>query len=79
MAEGTKAGAYLWRPCWFWTEARAVSPLFYLCQSWLLIDSCSSLFPLQDDSLVTGSGRAHHPPIHTQAVLAQQNEQSVQK
>lgn len=45
----------------------------------LLIDSCSSLFPLQDDSLVTGSGRVHHPPIHIQTVLAQQNKQSAQK
>ena len=39
----------------------------------LLIDSCSSLFPLQDDSLVTGSGRVRHPPTHIQAVLAQHN------
>lgn len=43
-----------------------------------LIDNSSSLFPVQDDSLVTGSDRDYCLLIPTLSVLAQQNKQSVQ-
>lgn len=43
-----------------------------------LIDNSSSLFPVQDDSLVTGSDRDYCLLISTLSVLAQQNKQSVQ-
>lgn len=43
-----------------------------------LMDNSSSLFPLQDDSLVTGSDRDYCLLIPTLSVLAQQNKQSVQ-
>lgn len=43
-----------------------------------LIDNSSSLFPVQDDSLVTGSDRDYCLLIPTLSVLAEQNKQSVQ-
>lgn len=43
-----------------------------------LIDNSSSLFPVLDDSLVTGSDRDYCLLIPTLSVLAQQNKQSVQ-
>lgn len=43
-----------------------------------LIDNSSSLFPVQDDSLVTGSDHDYCLLIPTLSVLAQQNKQSVQ-
>lgn len=43
------------------------------------MDKSSSLFPVQDDSLVSGSERDYCLLIPILSVLAQQNKQSVQK